>query len=145
MTANAGLSFSAFGFGYGASFEFGLTDKIGAQAGVTINSWENGAAKWSITPIDLWGTYHTDPIGFGDTGYYMAGVSFVNFSVEETGKKDESATATLIGLGYGGTKKINDMLDLFFEARYRLGVLEAGSAKAAIAWYSLGAGISYSL
>jgi hypothetical protein len=145
MTANAGLSFSGFGFGYGATFEFGLTEKFGAQAGVTLNSWENGSVKWSITPIDLWGTYHTaTPIGFGDAGYYMAGVSFVTFSVED-GNNEESESAVLFGLGYGATQKINDSLDLYFEARYRLGTLEAGAYKAVVTWYSVGAGISYSL
>ena len=130
--------------GYGASFEFGLTEKIGVQAGFTLNNYETGTQKWSITPIDLWGTYHTAPMGFGDTGYYMAGVSLVTFKVED-GAKDDSATATLFGLGYGGTQKINDMLDLYFEARYRIGVLEAGSYKLTIAWYVIGAGISYTL
>lgn len=144
MIANAGLSFSGLGLGYGATFEFGITDKIGAQAGFSLNSHETGNQSWSMTPIDLWATYHTDAIGFGDAGYYMAGVSLVNFEVE-VGNASEDATATFFGFGYGATQKINDSMDVYFEGRYRLGTFETDSYELVVAWYSIGAGISYKL
>jgi hypothetical protein len=144
MIANAGLSFSAFGLGYGGTFEFGLTDNIGVQAGFSLNSYETGNQTWSMSPIDVWGTYHTDAIGFGDEGYYMAGVSFVVFDVE-VGASSEDATGTFIGFGYGATKEINKSLDFYFEGRYRLGTFETDTYSLTAAWYSIGAGISYSL
>lgn len=145
MRAGVNVSMSGLGFGFGGNFEFGITDQIGAQINLATNSYESGTQKWSFVPIDIWGTYHTKAMSFGDGAYYMAGVTFTTFTVENTNVKDESDSGLFFGLGYGTLFKLGDKLTGFGEARYRLGTFETKSYKLTVAWYSIAAGVTYDL
>lgn len=140
MRAGLNASMSGLGFGFGGSFEFGLTDEIGVQLNIATNSYEAGLDTWDILPIDLYGTYHTKAFSFGDGGYYMAGVSLVNMSVN-----DESDSGIFFGLGYGTLFDLGDKLTGFGEARYRIGTFEVGNFSFTAAWYSIAAGVTYDL
>jgi hypothetical protein len=141
MRVGVNASMSGLGFGFGGSFEFGITDQIGAQLNIATNSYDVGTTSWSILPIDLYGTYHTKAISFGDGGYYMAGVSLVNMSYD-----DESGSQLFFGFGYGTLFKLGDKLTGFGEARYRIGTFEINSGDGfTAAWYSVAAGVTYDL
>lgn len=146
MIAGANLGLSALGFGFGANFEFGLSEKLGVQGNFNYNSYDNGAVKWTITPIDVWVTFHTTPFGnIGDESYYFGGPSIVMLSAESSGSKSETDSGFAFGAGYGTKFKLNDNMNFFAELRYRFASFKTTSYTLALAWYSVYGGVQFSL
>lgn len=150
MIGGAGLNFSAFGLGFGANFEYGITDMFGIQAAINKNSYESGIQKWSLIPIDLYATWHNNAFNSGfmsgdmvDT-YAMLGATWTTYSVDD-GSKDESASGVGFGGGIGSRYYFNDHMSLGFEGKYRFASFEAGGYSLALAWYSIGLNFGYKL
>lgn len=140
MLPSVALKFGGLGLGYGVGFEYGITDKIGAKASFELSSYESGFQEWSLTPIDIVGTYQWD-----DTKYGLLGATLTTFSVSGTGIEDESASSFGLVVGGGYRYDISGKLSANFEGRYRLISLESDSYKLTVAWYTIGVDLVYAL
>lgn len=153
MVATAGAGFSGLGLGFGAGFEYGITDKLGIFPAYTRHSYESGTQTWGFNAFDIWGTWHDKSIGnmFGNSdkvdAYFMAGVTFVSFAVENSVANSKEETSSNIGFGggAGGRYHFSDKLSMYGEGRYRFATFETDSYKLALAWYSINFGISYAI
>lgn len=134
------LNFGGLGLGYGASFEYGITDKISARASANISSYKTGGDEWSLIPIDAVGVYNVD-----DSKYAMLGVTWTTFSVDPSSGKKESSSSFGVVAGGGYRYKLNDKISVNGEGKYRVITLESGAYKLSVAWYTVGAGFSYAL
>jgi opacity protein-like surface antigen len=146
MIAGANVGMSAFGFGFGGNFEFGFSNTLGVQGNFNYNSYDAGTVKWTITPIDIWLTYHTTPFAnIGDESYYFGGPSLVLFSAENSSGKSEAESGIAFGAGYGTKFNLNENMNLYAELRYRLASFKTPSYQLVMSWYSIYGGIQFSL
>ncbi len=150
MLPAAHVDISALGFGYGASFEFGITNTIGVKPDITFHNYTIGTQDWSFIVIDAWGTWHTKPVtAIFDPkkvdSYIMAGVTWASFGVTSGNASEETASSIGFGGGYGTRYYFSDKLSGMVEAKYRLATFKTNSYNLAIGWYTISAGISYAI
>ncbi len=153
MVAGANIDLSALQLGYGASFEYGITNSIGIKPAIVIHNYDLGTTQWSFTVIDAWATYHFTGGGFLSfmdpkklDNYAMLGASFVSFGVESsTGGSEETSSSFGFGGGAGSRYHFNDKLSFSAEGKYRLASFSTDSYTLAIGWYTLSFGVSYSI
>lgn len=134
------VNFGGLGLGYGASFEFGFTEKISARASANLSSYTTGGTDWSLIPIDVVGIYNLD-----DKKYAMFGATFTTFGVKPDVGKDESSSSFGLVAGGGYRYKINDKLSVNGEGKYRVITLKSDTYKLTVAWYTIGVGFAYAL
>lgn len=155
MVPSAGIGWSGYGLGFGAGFEYGVTDAIGVYPSYMSHSYEDGLFDWSFNVFDVWATYHDKSINswFGNNekvdAYYMAGITFSSFSYEYAGSsllfKDSDDTSIGFGVGAGGRYHFDDKLAFQGEARYRFVTYKAGGVSAGGVFYAIHLGASYAL
>jgi len=150
MVAGAQAGISGLGFGFGANFEYGITDKIGVAPSFIIHSYSSGTTDWSFKVMDVYGTYHFMPkTSFFDPekmdSYGMAGISFVSFGAQTTGLKEETASSFAFGGGAGSRYYFSEKLSVFGEGKYRFASFKTDSYTLAVAWYSVAVGVTYAI
>ncbi len=150
MVAGGQAGISGLGFGFGANFEYGITDKIGIQPAFIMHNYSAGTTDWYFNVIDVYGTYHFRPkVSFFDPekmdSYGMAGVSFVSFGAESPGTDAETASSFAFGSGAGSRYYFSEKLSVFGEGKYRFASFKTDSFTLAIAWYSIAFGVTYAI
>ncbi len=152
MIAGGGFGLSALGMGATGNFEYGLSDKMGVMLSVGAQSYNSSGYDWSFIPVDVWVTYHSDKFktgilkNFEDIDMFiMGGVTMTSYNYSNS-STDESSSSIAIGFGSGFRKPLKDKISVFGEGRYRLASFEyTGGAKLSVFWYSITAGISYTI
>lgn len=151
MVAGGQAGISALGMGFGANFEFGISNSIGVMPSFIIHNYTTGSQDWSFKVIDVYGTYHYKPAGGGffssdkmDT-YGMAGISWVSFGAKSGSSKEETSSSIAFGGGAGTRYYFTNSLSVFGEGKYRFATFKTNSYQLAIAWYSIYVGLSYAI
>ncbi len=150
MIAGGQAGISALGMGFGANFEYGITNSIGVMPSFIIHNYSAGTQEWSFKVMDVYGTYHYKTKGgfFSneklDT-YGMAGVSWVAFGAKSGSADEETSSSIAFGGGAGTRYYFTDKLSVFGEGKYRFASFKTNSYTLALAWYSIYAGISFAI
>lgn len=151
MVAGGQVGLSALGLGFGANFEFGITNSIGIMPSFIIHNYTAGTQEWSFKVIDLYGTYHYKP---GNSGFFsgekvdtygMLGISWVAFGAQSGSSKEETSSSIAFGGGAGGRYYFTDKLSAFGEGKYRFASFKTDSYTLSLAWYSIYVGVSYAI
>ena len=151
MVAAGQAGISALGMGFGANFEFGITNSIGIMPSFIMHSYTSGTQEWSFNVVDVYGTYHYKPKSGGffssekmDT-YGMAGISWVAFGAKSGSSDEETSSSIAFGGGAGTRYFFTDKLSVFGEGKYRFASFKTDSYTLALAWYSVYAGVSFAI
>ncbi len=150
MIAGGQAGISALGLGFGANFEYGITNSIGVMPSFIIHNYTSGTQEWSFKVIDVYGTYHYKTKGgfFSsekmDT-YGMAGISWVAFGAKSGSSAEETSSSIAFGGGAGTRYYVTDKLSVFGEGKYRFASFKTNSYTLALAWYSIYAGVSFAI
>jgi len=151
MVAGGQAGISALGMGFGANFEFGITEDIGIMPSFIIHNYSAGTVDWSFKVADLYGTYHYKPSGGGffssdkmDT-YGMAGISWVAFGAKSGSSDEETSSSIAFGGGVGTRYYFSQKLSVFGEGKYRFASFKTDNYTLSLAWYSISAGVSFAI
>ncbi len=150
MVLGGQAGISALGMGFGANFEFGITNNIGVMPSFIIHNYSSGYTDWSFKVLDLYGTYHYTPRGgFFDPKkmdtYAMAGISWVSFGAKSGNASEETASNIAFGGGAGTRYYISSKLSIFAEGKYRFASFKTDSYSLTVSWYSVSAGITFAI
>ncbi len=151
MVISGQTGLSALGFGFGANFEFGITNNFGIMPSFIIHNYSSGMVDWSFKVADLYGTYHYKSKKGGIfnpdkmDAYGMAGISYVSFGASSSGVDDETSSNIAFGGGVGTRYYFNSKLSVFGEGKYRFASFKTDSYQLAISWYSIYVGVCFAI